>query len=116
MGDSVKRKKKKPRVSHSLEELTQFLSKNFDVPSMNLVDYEVRDDVIKLVPRSACLKHTILPVHRAGKTLIVAMVDPTDIVAFDDLKSLTGLNLEAVVASAPAILDAIERHYQGGTR
>src|SRR6476620_48195 len=89
--------------------LTDFLSKQYGVPAINLKDIDT--EIIKLVPKEVALKHLVIPVNRAGPSLIVAMCDPSNIYAVDDLKFLTGYNIEAVVASEISIRDAIERYY-----
>ena len=91
--------------------LTDFLSKQYGVPAINLKEFDVEPDIIKLVPKDVAEKHLVVPVNRAGSALIVAMCDPSNIYAVDDLKVLTGYNIEAVVASEPAIREAIERYY-----
>ena len=91
--------------------LTDFLSKQYGVPSINLKEFDVEPEIIKLVPKDVAEKHLVVPVNRAGSALIVAMCDPSNIYAVDDLKFLTGYNIEAVVASEPAIREAIERYY-----
>jgi len=92
-------------------ELTTFLSKQYGVPSINLSDFEIDPEVIKLVPKEVAEKHQVIPVNRAGASLIVAMADPSNIFAIDDLKFLTGYNIEVVVASDGAIKQATERYY-----
>ena len=94
------------------KDLTEFLSKQYGVPSISLDEFEIDPDVIALVPKDVARKHTAIPVQRAGSTLIVAMADPTNIYAIDDLKFLTGLNIEPVVATDAAIEDAIVRYYE----
>lgn len=93
-------------------ELTNFLSKQYGVPSINLSDFEISPDVLQLVPAELAKRHQLLPVNRAGATLIVAMSDPSNIYAIDDLKFRTGLNIEVVVASEVAIDEAISRYYE----
>jgi len=93
-------------------ELTSFLSKQYGVPSINLADFEIDEDIIKLVPRDMALQHQVVPVQRAGSSLIVAMSDPSNLHAIDDLKFLTGYNIEVVVASEEAIRNAIARYYE----
>ena len=96
-------------------ELTQFLSKQYGVPAINLSEFEIDGEVIRLVPREVAEKHQVIPVNRAGASLIVAMADPSNIFAIDDLKFLTGYNIEVVVASDGAIRESIEKYYgQGG--
>jgi type IV pilus assembly protein PilB len=92
-------------------DLTNFLSKQYGVPAISLKDFEIDADVIKLVPKAAAEKHQVVPVNRAGSSLIIAMSDPSNIFAIDDVKFLTGYNVEVVVASEQAIREAIERYY-----
>jgi len=91
--------------------LTDFLSKQYGVPAINLKDFDIDPEIIKLVPKDVAQKHLVIPVNRAGPSLIVAMCDPSNIYAVDDLKFLTGYNIEPVVASEVTIRDAIERYY-----
>ncbi|MSP71787.1 MAG: type IV-A pilus assembly ATPase PilB [Myxococcales bacterium] len=93
-------------------ELTSFLSKQYGVPSINLAEFEIDEDVIKLIPRDVAQQHQVIPVNRAGNALIVAMSDPSNIYAIDDIKFLTGYNIEVVVASEEAIKAAIQRYYE----
>jgi type IV pilus assembly protein PilB len=92
-------------------DLTNFLSKQYGVPAISLKDFEIDADVIKLVPVAAAEKHQVVPVNRAGSSLIIAMSDPSNIFAIDDIKFLTGYNVEVVVASEQAIREAIEKYY-----
>jgi type IV pilus assembly protein PilB len=92
-------------------DLTGFLSKQYGVPSISLKDFEISEDVIKLVPKQTAVKHGVLPVNRAGSSLIIAMSDPSNILALDDIKFSTGYNVEVVVASEVAIREAIDRYY-----
>ncbi|MEW5853608.1 MAG: type IV-A pilus assembly ATPase PilB [Myxococcota bacterium] len=93
------------------QDLTNFLSKQYGVPAINLADFEIEAEVIKLIPKEVAEKHQVIPVNRAGASLIVAMSDPSNIFAIDDIKFLTGYNIEVVVASEGAIKSAIERYY-----
>ncbi|HCP46156.1 MAG TPA: type II secretion system protein GspE, partial [Deltaproteobacteria bacterium] len=92
-------------------ELTAFLSKQYGVPSIDLNEFDIEPDIIKLIPKEVVLKHQIVPVNRTGSTLIVAMADPSNIFAIDDIKFLTGYNVEVVVASEQAIEGAVEKYY-----
>lgn len=96
------------------EEITNFLSNQYRLPAVNLDEYEIDQDVIKIVSRDVCEKHGIVPVSRSGSSLIVAMSDPTNLHAIDDIKFLSGYNVEPVVASEAAIEQAIERYYNAG--
>jgi type IV pilus assembly protein PilB len=91
--------------------LTDFLSKQYGVPAINLKEFDIDLEIIKLVPKDVAEKHLVIPVNRAGSSLIVAMCDPSNIYAVDDLKFLTGYNIEAVVSSEPAVREAIEKYY-----
>src|SRR5450432_1628233 len=95
-------------------EITNFLSSQYRVPAVNLEEYEIDQEVLKLVSRDVCDKHKIIPVSRAGSSLIMAMADPTNLHAIDDIKFLTGFNVEPVVASETAIQAAVEQYYQSG--
>jgi len=95
-------------------EITNFLSQQYRVPTVNLEEYEIDPDILKLVSREQCEKHKVVPVSRAGSSLIVAMADPTNLNAIDDLKFLTGYNIEPVIASETAILGSIEKYYNVG--
>jgi type IV pilus assembly protein PilB len=92
-------------------ELTAFLSKQYGVPSIDLSVFDIEVDVIKLIPKEVVLKHQVIPVNRTGSTLIVAMADPSNIFAIDDIKFLTGYNVEVVVSSEQGIEGAIEKYY-----
>jgi type IV pilus assembly protein PilB len=92
-------------------DLTNFLSKQYGVPAISLKDFDIDDEVLKLIPKATAEKHQVVPVNRAGSSLIIAMSDPSNIFAIDDIKFLTGYNVEVVVASEQAIREAIERYY-----
>jgi len=93
------------------QEITEFLSQQYRVQSIDLSEYEIDQDVIKLISQEVCERHKIIPVSRAGSSLIVAMADPSNLHAIDDIKFLTGYNVEPVVASEAAISSAVERNY-----
>src|SRR5580693_7402908 len=96
------------------DEITSFLSQQYRVPTVNLDEYEVDADILKLVPKEPCERHKVVPISRTGNALIVAMADPTNLNAIDDLKFLTGYNIEPVIASESAIQAAIEKYYHAG--
>jgi type IV pilus assembly protein PilB len=95
-------------------EITNFLSQQYRVPTINLEEFEIDADIVKLVSKEQCEKHKVLPISRAGSSLVAAMADPTNLNAIDDLKFLTGFNIEPVIASETAILAAIEKYYNVG--
>ena len=92
-------------------ELTDFVAKQYGVPSINLEEFEIDPSVIELVPEDVAQKHVVIPVNRAGSTLILATSDPSNIFALDDIKFLTGYNIQPVVASEEAIRRAIDQYY-----
>ncbi|MEM1415744.1 MAG: type IV-A pilus assembly ATPase PilB [Myxococcota bacterium] len=94
------------------EEITEFLSQQYRVQAIDLSEYEIEPEVIKLIGQDVAERHKIIPVSRAGSSLIVAMADPSNLHAIDDIKFLTGYNVEPVVASEAAIQAAIERTYR----
>lgn len=108
------------RIGHSLvklgaiqeEDLTQFLSRQYGVPAINLAEFEIEPAIIELIPKDVAIRHRVIPVNRSGQALIVAMSDPSNILAIDDLKFLTGYNIEVVVASDVAIAAAISQYYE----
>jgi len=93
------------------DEVTAILSRQYGVPSINLGYFEVDASVIKLIPMETAMKYQILPLSRVGSSLTVAMVDPTNVFAMDDIKFMTGFDIEPVVASETAITEAIKKHY-----
>ncbi|MRR06671.1 MAG: type IV-A pilus assembly ATPase PilB [Deltaproteobacteria bacterium] len=95
----------------SESELTAFLSKQYSVPSINLAEFEIDSAVVKLLPVEIVQKYQAIPVNRSGSTLIMAMSDPSNIFAIDDIKFMTGYNVEVVVASDTGIKSAIDKYY-----
>jgi type IV pilus assembly protein PilB len=93
------------------EEITALLSKQYGVPSINLTQFEIDPGIIKLIPAETAHKYQIIPLSRSGATLTIAMTDPTNVFAMDDIKFMTGYNVEPVVASETAVSDAIARYY-----
>src|SRR6266704_6309359 len=81
------------------EDVTNFLSKQYGVPAINLSYFEIDAQVVKLVPHDTAKRYQILPLSRVGASLTIAMVDPTNVFAMDDIKFMTGFNIEPVVAS-----------------
>jgi type IV pilus assembly protein PilB len=93
------------------DDLSAFLSRQYGAPAINLAEFEVDTDVVKLISGDVVQKYHLVPINRAGSTLIVAMSDPSNIFAIDDIKFMTGHNVEVVVATESAIKDAIDRYY-----
>src|SRR6201988_3840081 len=97
------------------EDVTNFLSRQYGVPAINLSYFEIDPAVVKLIPFETAKRYQILPLSRVGASLTIAMVDPTNVFAMDDIKFMTGFNIEPVVASESSILAGIEKAY-GATK
>jgi type IV pilus assembly protein PilB len=93
------------------DEVTEVLSRQYGVPSINLKYYEVDPSVIKLIPQDTAVRYQIVPLSRVGSTLTIATTDPTNVFAMDDIKFMTGFNVEPVVASETSIREAISKFY-----
>src|SRR5689334_8498571 len=93
------------------EDVTNFLSKQYGVPAINLSYFEIDPAVVKLIPVETAKRYQILPLSRVGASLTIAMVDPTNVFAMDDIKFMTGFNIEPVVASESSILEGIDKAY-----
>jgi type IV pilus assembly protein PilB len=95
------------------DDITGVLSRQYGVPSINLKYYEIDPNVIRLIPQDTATRYQVVPLSRVGSVLTIAMTDPTNVFAMDDVKFMTGFNVEPVVASETAISDAISRFYGG---
>ncbi len=93
------------------EEVTAVLSRQYGVPSVNLDLFEVDAAAVALVPQETAERYCVLPLSRVGSTITLAMVDPTNVFAIDDIKFMTGLSVEPVVVSETALNTAITKHY-----
>ena len=93
------------------QDLVRVLSKQYGIPSVDLASFEIDPEVVKLVPEDLVQKYRIMPINRVGSTLIVAVEDPANMFAVDDVKFLTGYNVEMVLAAPSAIKETIDRYY-----
>jgi type IV pilus assembly protein PilB len=93
------------------EDVTNFLSRQYGVPAINLSYFEIDPAVVKLIPYETAKRYQILPLSRVGASLTIAMVDPTNVFAMDDIKFMTGFNIEPVVASENSIVEGIDKAY-----
>src|SRR5436190_13118518 len=96
--------------------ITAVLSRQYGVPSINLDLFHIEPAIIKLISQEVALKYTVLPISRVGATLTLAMADPTNVFAMDDIKFMTELNVEPVIASEASIQMAIGKYYSGSTQ
>ncbi|MFB3814581.1 MAG: type IV-A pilus assembly ATPase PilB [Terriglobales bacterium] len=97
------------------DDVTNFLSRQYGVPAINLSYFEIDSAVIKLIPYETAKRYQVLPLSRVGASLTLAMVDPTNVFAMDDIKFMTGFNIEPVVASEQSIMERIEKAYGTST-
>src|SRR5262249_24385656 len=93
------------------EDITALLSKQYGVPSISLAQFEIDPAIIKLISADTVRKYQVVPLSRSGGTLTIAMTDPTNVFAMDDIKFMTGYSIEPVVASEAAVMDAIQKYY-----
>src|SRR5204863_8789908 len=95
--------------------VTAVLSRQYGVPSINLELFQIEKEVIKLISEDVAVKYSVLPVSKVGATLTLAMADPTNVFAMDDIKFMTGLNVEPVIASETSIQLAVAKYYSGSS-
>ncbi len=93
------------------EDISEFLSAHFKVPAVNLRDIELDQEIVSLLPEELAKKYKAIPINRTGRTLIVAMANPSNIEAIDEIKFLTEYNIEVVVATENQINEAIESYH-----
>ncbi len=93
------------------EDITSVLSRQYGVPAINLREFDLDGAVVRLIPVETATKYNVIPVSRNGTTLTLAMTDPTNVFAMDDIKFRTGLHVEPVVASDTAIRESIAQHF-----
>ncbi len=91
--------------------ITAVLSRQYGVPSINLELFQIEEDTIKLISQEVALKYSVLPISKVGATLTLAMADPTNVFAMDDIKFMTGLNVEPVIASETSLQIAIGKYF-----
>src|SRR6187200_2394278 len=97
------------------DEITAAISRQCGVPSINLADFDLDPGVVRLIPFESATKYSVVPVGKSGATLTLAMADPTNVFAMDDIKFMTGLNVEPVIASEALIHSAVGKYYSGST-
>jgi type IV pilus assembly protein PilB len=91
--------------------ITAVLSRQYGIPSVNLDLFQIDEHVLHLIPQEVVQKYSVLPLSRVGASLTLAMVDPTNVFAMDDIKFMTGLNVEPVVVAEASIQQAISKYY-----
>ena len=92
--------------------ITAVLSRQYGVPSVNLELFQIEEETIKLISHEVALKYAVLPISKVGANLTLAMADPTNVFAMDDIKFMTGLNIEPVISSEASIQEGIGKYYK----
>jgi type IV pilus assembly protein PilB len=95
--------------------ITAVLSRQYGVPSINLELFLIEEETIRLISQEVALKYSVLPISKIGATLTLAMADPTNVFAMDDIKFMTGLNVEPVIASEASLVVAIGKYYRSAS-
>jgi type IV pilus assembly protein PilB len=100
------------------KELADFLGRQYNLPTIDLFNFEIDPEALALVNQQLCRKHVVIPVQKSGRSLVVAFADPSNLFIKDDLSLLTRCKIEVVVASEAAIISAIDKHFgaSGGAR
>jgi type IV pilus assembly protein PilB len=91
--------------------ITTVLSRQYGIPSINLDLFQIEEETIRLISHEVAFKYSVLPISKVGATLTLAMADPTNVFAMDDIKFMTGLNVEPVIASEASLVVAIGKYY-----
>jgi type IV pilus assembly protein PilB len=95
-------------------EVTKMLARQYRMPAVDLSRFEVEPRILKLLPADIALKHTVLPLKREGRTLTIAIADPNNVAAIEDVKFITRCDVFPVIAGEYTLRNAIERYYQQG--
>ncbi len=99
----------------SEEEIAQVLSKQFGYPSINLSKFDIDEKVIELIKPDIARKHVVIPIHRIGSNLTLAMADPSNLFVQEEIRFSTNLRIQAVIAPESTILEAIDKYYGSST-
>ena len=93
------------------EDIIAFLSQQYNLPFIDLANYLIDPEIIDLIPEDLAKKHLIIPILKIGNDLTVAMIDPSDVFALDELHMKTGLNIEPALATETEVKKALDQHY-----
>ena len=92
-------------------EITRALARQFRMPAVDLTHFEVDPKIARLVPPELAQRHLVLPLKREGRTLTVAMADPSDLGVIDDLKFITRYDIYPVIAGEYTLRTVVEKFY-----
>lgn len=93
------------------EEIAQALTCQYGFPYLPLANYEIEEDVLKTIPKDVCEKFTVVPVDKIGKSLTLAMSNPLNIQAIEDIELMTGCSVQAFVGTNTDIKNTIKKYY-----
>jgi type IV pilus assembly protein PilB len=93
-------------------EITKMLARQYRMPAVDLSRFEVDPKILKLLPPDIAIKHTVLPLKREGRTLTIAIADPNNVAAIEDIKFITRCDVFPVIAGEYTLRNAIDRYYQ----
>jgi type IV pilus assembly protein PilB len=93
------------------QDVAEVLSEQYGIPTIDLTNYQIDEVVLDLIPVETAIRYQVVPLKRVGTTLTLAVADPTNVLALDEIKFMTGYRVEPVVASEGSIREAIEEHF-----
>ncbi|HEY6784711.1 MAG TPA: ATPase, T2SS/T4P/T4SS family, partial [Gemmatimonadales bacterium] len=93
-------------------EITKMLARQYRMPAVDLSRFEVDPKILKLIPGDIAAKHTVLPLKREGRTLTIAIGDPNNVTAIEDIKFITRCDIFPVIAGEYTLRNAIDKYYQ----
>ncbi|UCH92470.1 MAG: type IV-A pilus assembly ATPase PilB [Candidatus Aminicenantes bacterium] len=97
------------------EDIAQALSKQFGYPSINLSKFDIDEKVLDLIKPEMARKHIVMPVHRIGSILTLAMADPSNLFVQEEIRFSTNLRIQAVIAPESSIIESIDKYYGSST-
>ncbi len=97
------------------EDLLNYLQREYRLPVVDPLSLDIPRDLLGVIPHALVVKHHLIPTSLVRSTLTIAMADPSNIVAVNEVKFLTGYDVKVAVASPSTIQHAIERYYEGQT-
>ena len=97
------------------EDIAQALSKQFGYPSINLSKFDIDERVLELIKPEMARKHVVMPVHRIGSILTLAMADPSNLFVQEEIRFSTNLRIQAVISPESSIIQSIDKYYGSST-
>ncbi|MEW6410511.1 MAG: type II secretion system ATPase GspE [Nitrospirota bacterium] len=94
------------------EKMIEFLGNQLGISYMDVSRFSIDPAVVKLIPETTARRYRVIPISKAGKELVLAMVDPLDVFAIDEISNITGLDVQSVVSTEKDVMKAIDRYYK----